>query len=108
MILSPQGLLSITNSLCVPFLFCINIILLNNSKSPFFWVGVTSQTVQSLEPANEKIIAVQVGFISPGIYNLNRLRFSVFSNTHNEGDPEAKHIFYPFEHLITIKDSELM
>jgi len=85
--------------------------LSNNQKggSNFFWVGVTKQTVENLQPQADVELIVHVGFYKSGIYDVNKIRFTIY-NPEQEISIEpvevaGKQIVSSFQHLITVLDS---
>ena len=76
------------------------------SRANFFWAGTTRQTVKRLHPQSNTDITLKAGFFGPGVYNLNKFKFLVFSSENSDPSEEqqGKLIICPFQHLVRIND----
>jgi hypothetical protein len=70
-------------------------------RSQYFWSGNTLHYVADLQPEQKIEIETFVCFSRPGIYNLNRYKFSIKDSKKNS---VLQQIFSPYQHLIMIED----
>lgn len=69
-------------------------------RSNYFWAGCTKQTVKNLKPQQEIEIVLTAGFFTPGVYNVNKFKFLVYSPDSTSKD--GKLIICPFQHLVKV------
>jgi len=70
-------------------------------RSQYFWAGITQHSVPDLLPGQKIEIETFACFTRPGVYNLNRYKFSIRDSRKRQ---VVQQIYSSFQHLIIIED----
>jgi len=70
-------------------------------RSQYFWSGVTQHYVSDLLPGQKIEIETLACFTRPGVYNLNRYKFSIKDSRKRQ---VVQQIYSQFQHLIMVED----
>jgi len=72
-------------------------------RSQYFWAETTQHYVSDLRPFGKTSLQTCVVFSRPGVYNLNRYKFSL-KDERNKAVTNKREIYSPFQHIIMVEE----